>query len=151
MYIALSYPISHGHWLKHLVSTCIKDTLEWFDCLCASSPQFPDCKTVCVSYGVSGNKTSSTTNLNPQSASVYSQPHILRFPCHMLVKHRWIDDVDRFCNQWQISTVVDLSCKTKNDRCMWTCQMSWCKLSEYSGLQTQRHAKVVSCVTTLWP
>ena len=47
---------------------------------------FPDCKTVCVSYWVSGNKTSSTPNSNPQSASIYSQSHILRFPFHMLVK-----------------------------------------------------------------
>ena len=37
MYIALPYPITHGHWLKQKVSTCIKDTLEWFDYLCASS------------------------------------------------------------------------------------------------------------------
>ena len=30
--------------------------------------------------------TSSTPNPNPQSASTYSQPHFLRFPCLMLVK-----------------------------------------------------------------
>ena len=33
----MPYPISHGHWLKQKVSTCIKDALEWFDYLCASS------------------------------------------------------------------------------------------------------------------
>ena len=55
--------------------------------LCKVHPiSFPDCKIVCAPYWVSGNKTSSTPNPNPPSASIYSQPHILRFLCHMLVK-----------------------------------------------------------------
>ena len=55
--------------------------------LCRLHPiSFPDRKTVCVSYWVSGNKTSSTPNPNLPSASIYSQHHVLRFPCHMLVK-----------------------------------------------------------------
>ena len=35
---------------------------------------------------MSGNKTSSTPNPNPPSASIYSQHLILEFSCHMLVK-----------------------------------------------------------------
>jgi len=102
---------------------------------------FPDLKTVCALYWVSGNKTSSNPNPNRQSASIYSQPHVLRFPCHILVKHRWSDDVDRFGNHWQISTVVGKAFhpRPKNERCMRPCQMSQCKLAEYSELET--HAK----------
>ena len=50
--------------------------------LCKLHPiSFPDCKIVCVSYWVS----SSTHNPNPPSGSIYSQSHVLRFPCIMLV------------------------------------------------------------------
>ena len=67
---------------KVWVSTCIKDPLEWFDYLCASLTLSPS-QTVrqCV-YSTdqrSENKTSSTPNPNPQSASIYSQLHFSDF------------------------------------------------------------------------
>ena len=79
MYIALPYPISHGHWLKHK----------------------KDHKTVCVPYWVPGNKASSIPNPNPPCSRI-SMPHASEKN-----KHRWSDDVDRFGNHWSISTVVE--------------------------------------------
>ena len=66
--------------------------------LCKLHPiSVPDHKTVCVSYWVSGNKTSSTPNPNQQSASIYSQPQVLISMPHVSEqnKHRWSDDVDK--------------------------------------------------------
>ena len=94
--------------------------------LCKLHPiLFQDHKTVRASHWRSGNKTSSTPNLNQQSVSTYSQPHVLRLPCHLLVKHTWSDDMDRFCNHWQIATVVEKAfhARPKNGRCMWTSLM----------------------------
>ena len=107
----MPYPISHGHWLKQDkfgLALASRTHLVWLP-LCKIHPiSFPDCKIVCVQYWVSGNKTSSTPN---PSASIYSQSHIFRFPCNMLVNRistgEGRDDVDRFCNHWQISTVVE--------------------------------------------
>ena len=154
MYIALPYPISHGHWLKQMVSTCIKDALEWLDQLCASST-LSCSQTIrqCV-YHTEGLGTRLARNLipNPPSGSIYSQPHVLRFPYHILVKTistgkvmMWTDLVTngKF-PQWQRKHFM------LDQKMTGACEPAKCHNANQQSIQDLKlMLKVVSCVTIL--
>ena len=98
---------------------------------CSSSKHLHGGRTWMVNYLC----PSSTPNPNPQSANIYNQLHILGFPCHMLVNSIsigkwmvWVDSVfaGKIAQPWGKPGIQDQI----NDWCMWTCEMSWCKLGE---------------------